>query len=116
MGVENWLRRVLLVVLLALNACDKKPDPTGEAVQLRQAFPDTNQLVAAALSAIRSNDYPAAVLALENARGIPGVTADQLMALQRAKQAMTADLVNRAEQGDKKARADLAILERARSQ
>ena len=83
---------------------------------MQKAFSASNQFVEVAVSAIRTNDHPAAVMALENARAVPGLTAEQLMALQRTKEAITADLVRRAEAGDTKAQADLAVLERSRSQ
>jgi hypothetical protein len=107
-----WL--VLCAVMLA--ACGKRTDPVAESVQLQKAFSSSNQFIGVAISAIHTNDYPAAVLALENARAVPGLTAEQLMALQRTKEAMTADLVRRAEAGEAKAQADLALLERSRSQ
>ena len=110
------IRCLLVLAACALAGCGKKADPAAESVQLQKAFSSSNQFVEVAVSAIRTNDYPAAVLALENARAVPGLTAEQLMALQRTKEAMTADLVRRAEAGDAKAQADLALLERSRSQ
>jgi hypothetical protein len=44
------------------------------------------------------------------------MTADQLMAVQQTLEAITADLVARAARGDAKAQADLAAIERSRSQ
>jgi hypothetical protein len=117
MGVKvDFVFLGLVAALLALNACGKKASPEAEATQLRKAFVESNHFVTFAISAILTNDYPAAVFALENARTMPGIKAEQLMALQRAKEAITADLVSRAEAGDAKAQADLAALERSRSQ
>jgi len=110
---------VMAGACLLLNGCGKTHDPAAEAVQLQKVFASdarSNQFVAVALSAMQTNNYPAAVLALENARTIPGTTPDQLIALQRTKEAMIADLVRRAEGGDARAREDLVVLERSRSQ
>jgi hypothetical protein len=107
---------LLVFCAITLMACGRRADPAAESLQLQKAFSSSNQLIEVAVSAIRTNDYPAAVLALENARALPGLTAGQLMALQHTKEAMTADLVRRAEAGDPKAQADLALLERSRSQ
>lgn len=106
----------VIAAALSLCACEKKADPATEAVQLEKKFSETNPFVTGAVSAMRTNDFPAAVLALENARTMPGISPEQSLALERAKQAMTADLLRRAESGDAKARADLAALERSRSQ
>jgi hypothetical protein len=104
------------LTLLVLVACRQKPNPAFEATRLEKAFPQPNEWVALATSAVRSNDYPAAVLALERARSSPGTTPEQLIAVQKTKEAMTSDLLARAERGDPKAQADLAALERSRSQ
>jgi hypothetical protein len=105
---------ILCAVMMA--ACSKTTGPAAESLQLQKVFSSSNQFVEAAVSAIRTNDYSAAVIALESARAVPGPNADQLMALQRTKESMTSDLVRRAEGGDAKAQADLALLERSRSQ
>ncbi len=102
--------------LVLLSACSASPDPSAEAARLQTTFAGSNRFVSEAIAALKTNDVPAAVLALENARSVPGLTADQLMSLQKTKQAMTADLVAKAEHGDRKAQADLALLERLRSQ
>ena len=70
----------------------------------------------AALVAVRTNDYVAGVIALQNAQQSPGVTAQQLMAVEKAKQALTAELLARADRGDPQAKAALAAIEKTRSQ
>ena len=63
-----------------------------------------------------ADDYAGSVIALQTAQKGRGVNAEQLMAIERAKQAMTASLVDRAARGDEKAKAELARIERTRSQ
>src|SRR5207249_3567756 len=129
------LSALVLGAILALASCSKKPDVKASASELEKAFPaaaaaapaetpatsaapvaDVNAYVKAALSSVQANDYAGSVIALQTAQRARGVTADQLMAIERAKQAMTADLVNRADRGDPKAKADLKAIERTLSQ
>ena len=69
-----------------------------------------------ALASVCSNDYATGVIALQSVKRIPGVTPQQLMAVEQAKQALTSDLVARAGQGDAKAKADLDAIEKTLSQ
>ncbi len=114
------------VVMLAVGACGKKAaNIQVQSNELEKAFPgvasvapartgptaaiaDARALVAAALSASRSNDYVTAVLMLQKAAEAPGVTAEQVMALQVARKAWVADLMTRAGRGDETAKAALA--------
>jgi hypothetical protein len=104
--------------LLALSGCGKKADVHLQASELEKAFQSdqSSAFVNLAVSAVRTNDYAVGVIALENARRMPGMTADQLMAVQGTLEAITADLVARADKGDANARAELAAIERSRSQ
>jgi hypothetical protein len=132
------------ILLLTLSGCGRKPDVDAAAAKVEKAFPaeaqaaqaapepaapvpdnaapaavpqgDINASVKAALAAVHSKDYGEGVIAVQNVQQMPGVTANQLMALERAKQAMVANLQERAEQGDAKAKADLQRIERTRSQ
>lgn len=124
------------LMLVGLSACSKGPDVRTQVVELEKAFPaaatpapaqaageaphppsaDANALVNAALSAVRTNDYASGVIALQAVQRMPGVTAVQLMTIERTMQAMTADLVSRAARGDAQAKAELAAIERTRSQ
>ena len=123
--------------LLALGACSKKADVKSQVSELEKVFQasaapvrtptaspssnpnlpaDANAFVNVALTAVRANDYAGGVIALQEVQRIPGVSANQLMAVQGAMEAMTADLVGRAAKGDPKAKADLAAIEKTRSQ
>ena len=125
------------VLALALGACSKKPDIQSSVSELEKAFPtaaapapvqpqpaaptavpqaDANDLVKSALTAARAEDYASGVIALQAAQVKPGITADQVMVVQRAKQAMVADLQRRAVNGDQRALAQLKAIERTRSQ
>ena len=105
-------------VLIALSACGKKVDVKLQAGELEKAFQASqpSEYVNLAVSAVRTNDYVVSVVALQNARRMPGMTSDQLMAVQRTLEAITADLVARADKGDANARAALVAIERSRSQ
>jgi hypothetical protein len=112
------LSQLLFVILLTLSACNKKADVKAEATRLEAAFSKSgsNDFMGVALSAIRKEDYVDGVIALESAKRIPGMTAEQLISVQNTTQAIISDLVARAARGDAKAQADLAAIERSRSQ
>ena len=116
------------VIMLALGGCGKKAaDIQVQSGELEKAFPgvasvapapagqartvgDARAFVAAALSASRSNDYVTAVLMLQKAAESPGVTPDQVVALQVARKAWVAELMTRADHGDASAKAALARI------
>jgi len=135
------MRRFLLplcgAALLAFSACGKKADVKTQVSELEKAFQtaaagtpvqagrsasnpaplaDANACVSLALCAVRTNDFAGGVIALQAVQRMPGLTAEQLMSVHRAMEAMTADLLVRASKGDAKAKADLAAIERTRSQ
>lgn len=116
-------------LLVTLAGCGEKPeDIQRQTAELEKAFPglaaaaparsgrpgatvDASAYVKAALSASRSNDYGTAVIMLQKAAESPGVTPEQVMAIQTARKAWVADLMTRAAQGDEKAKAALAAIE-----
>jgi len=131
----HQLAAFVLGAILALSGCSKKPDVKATTSELEKAFPaaasaapaeapaaaaapvaEANSYVKAALSSVQANDYAGSVIALQTAQRVRGVTADQLIAIERAKQAMTANLLARADRGDAKAIADLKAIEKTRSQ
>jgi hypothetical protein len=129
---------LVLATVLSLVACgQKKLDVKTGLTQLEQAFPtaahsaaptetqtaipretasETQVAVRSAVAAVRTNDCVKGVVALERIEQTRGVTADQLMAIARAKQAIMSELINRAARGDPQAQAQLAAIERTRSQ
>jgi len=115
------LRAMLCVsgaALLALSGCSKKAQADSRVAELEKAFAKAgaNPLLDAALAAVRTNDYAGGVIVLETLKRTPGTSAEQLMAVHEAVQALTADLVARAAKGDANAQAALAAIEKARSQ
>jgi hypothetical protein len=126
--------RFLAILLFA--SCARKADLKNQVAELEKAFPtvaapaqaqlaapaqpsspvDANACVHLAIVAAHSNDYAGGVIALQAAKRYTGVTAQQLMAIENVKQAMTAQLLARAEQGDAQAKAALAEIERSHSQ
>ena len=132
----SWALALLVLALFA-GACREKVDVNNQVAELEKAFPaavsgpgqaasgtgrpaavppDANAYVKLALTAVQTNDYAASVIALQAAQRVPGVTAPQMMAIENAKQVMSADLQARAARGDAKAKADLAAIEKTLSQ
>jgi hypothetical protein len=109
---------LVLIFLPLLTGCAKKTDVKTELNHLEQAFSaaNTNDPIALAVTAIRKEDYATGVITLDNLKRVPGMTSEQLISVQRAMEAVTAGLVTRAARGDAKAQADLAAIERSRSQ
>ena len=113
------LQRFCLLAALAGAACGHQTPGGGLAAELEKAFPapERNACVAAALNAIRSNDFVGSVMLLENVKRAPGaVTPQQRRAIDQARLMILSDLTARADRGDAPAKADLAALERTRSQ
>jgi len=111
---------VIFSVLLygLVTSCGSKPEVESSVQQLEKAFPNgsANPDLQLAIAAARNSDYVAGVVALSNAKKLPGLSAEQLMAVERANQSITAELTRRADRGDVKARADLLRIEQTRSQ
>jgi len=146
MAAEHRIFLAMALLLpVSLSGCSKKPDVSATVSELEKAFPvaaaavpsaapeaapapapvsasalsDPNVYVRAALAAARANDYGSGVLALEELQQMKSakpVSANQLMTIEQAKQAMIAELVARADRGDPKAKADLAAIEKNHSQ
>jgi len=92
------------------------PEQPGQPDATQPPANDANTFVREALSAVRKDDYAAGVVVLQNIGQVPGVTANQLIAAEQAKQAMVANLVSRAAAGDASAKAALQAIEKTRSQ
>lgn len=115
------LPRLLSITLLLTIAvgCHKEPTPGEGVVQLEKTFPNgasENEAVRIAIAAAKTNDYAVGVVALQEAKRVPGLTADQLISVEQAAQAMTAELTRRADAGDAQAKASLEAIARTRSQ
>jgi len=92
------------------------PTPPRNPLPSQASASDPNADIRRALAAVRENDYAGGIIALQEVPRKPGVSAQQLMAVERAKQAMTANLVARAAAGDAQAKAARAAIEKTRSQ
>ena len=98
------------------SAATATPGEQPAADTTANARADAKAYVNLALTAVQSNDYAGGVIALQQAQLVSTMTAEQHRAVYETMQAMTADLVARAEKGDAKAKAQLAAIERTRSQ
>ncbi len=114
-----------LVVLISLattgwvgSGCRREPTPADDLTRLQQAFPDTlaTPAIQLAIAAVQTNDLGQGVVALQQAKETPGLSAEQLQSVEQASQALTRELLRRAEAGDARAKADLELIERSRSQ
>lgn len=120
MNLPHLIRSTpILFLTLALCGCrDNPPTPEAGLQELQSAFPESsgNPALALALAAARTNDLGVGVVALQDIKRSEGLTAQQLQSVEQASQALTAELLRRAATGDARARADLELIERSRSQ
>jgi len=118
---RSWMR-VLGVGLVVAGAfasgCKRSSTPADGVSSLQQSFPDPSAVpeVQLAIGAVQTNDLAQGVVALEAAKLRPGLTAEQLQSVEETKQALTRELLDRAEAGDARAKAELEMIERTRSQ
>jgi hypothetical protein len=115
MNVPPLISTVALLFLLA--GCKGEPDSREGLADLQKAFPDATAAppaVQLALAAAGTNEFGQGVVALQEAKNVPGLSAEQLQTVEQAAQALTRELVRRAESG--RAKADLELIERFRSQ
>lgn len=132
---------LLASVVAAPCGCSKKPPVKSQVAELARVFQVPGEAAPApaaaepaapeaaanppaeaktyvnyALMAAKTNDYASAVIALQEAQRLPMKSTAQHQAVYETMQAMTSDLVARAERGDQQAKAQLAAIERTRSQ
>jgi hypothetical protein len=115
-----------IVLLLPQAGCERRADAKAGMAALEHTFTahhlsnsspgEAAAYVNAALIAVRQDDYAGGVMALQSVQQMPQMTADQLKAVHAAMQSLTDTLVERAARGDAKAQAELATIERTRSQ
>jgi hypothetical protein len=110
---------IVLVIALGIHCgCGKNPTAADGITTLQQTFPDAaaTPAIQLAVAAVATNDLGQGVVALQSVKLQPGLTAEQLQSIEQASQALTRELLRRAEAGDARARADLELIERSRSQ
>jgi hypothetical protein len=108
----------LLAVVLLGAGCKREATPQSGMENLQSAFPDSssNPAIALAIAAARTNDLGVGVITLQEAKRTEGLSAQQLQSVEQASQALVTELLRRAAAGDARARADLELIERSRSQ
>lgn len=116
-------QRTLIIAILAtlaglVSSCKREPDAKEGVATLQQAFANAGAppAIQFALAAAQTNELGQGVVALQEAKRVPGMTAEQLQSVEQASQALTRELMRRAEAGDARAKADLELIERSRSQ
>lgn len=118
-------RAWILVILVSLavtgwagSGCRRDPTPADDLTRLQEAFPDTraSPAIQLAIAAVQTNDLGQGVVALQQAKETPGLSAEQLQSVEQTSQSLTRELLRRVEAGDARARADLELIERSRSQ
>ncbi len=113
------ISRLILGLFITLSTgCNRELGPKEAVSQLEKtlAAVGTHDALSLAIAAAKTNDFVVGVMALQQVKAIPGLTADQLMSVEQASQAMTADLVRRADAGDPQAKASLQAIAQTRSQ
>ena len=123
MGVKVKLRGfnsalVLTAVWAVILGCSRAPNPEQGVKSLEQTFADPSAVPAIemAIAAVKTNDLGQGVVALQTAKQIPGLTPEQLQTVEETAQSLTQELLRRADAGDARAKADLELIERSRSQ
>jgi hypothetical protein len=124
---------LLAAGVLAWSGCGQKTDLKKQIDGLEKVFPGLTAAVAAqteataqpapgdakacvvtALSAVRRNDFATGVILLHKSVQVPGLSAEQIMAVSDVRRAWVIDLTKRAARGDESAKAALAAIEDAR--
>jgi len=109
----------LLGVLVVLSTgCQREPSAQEAVAQLEKMLSAVGRhdALSFAIAAAKTNDFAIGVITLQQVKTSPGLTADQLISVEQASQAMTADLVRRADAGDAHAKASLELIAQTRSQ
>jgi hypothetical protein len=116
-------------VALAWSGCARKADLASQTAVLEKTFPGLTKAVAAqpqtagqpapdepkdcvlaAVCAASRNDFGSGVMLLHRAVRLPGLSAEQIMAVSDVRKAWMSDLSNRAARGDESAKAALAAI------
>ncbi len=109
-----------LGIVLASQAigCSRAPSAAEGVTQLEKSLGKAleNSAVQLAIAAARTNDLGVGVVALQEAKRSPGLSAEQLQSVEQTSQAIIAELLRRAAAGDARAKADLQLIEQSRSQ
>lgn len=112
---------ILSLACLALvlgSGCSRQPSASEGIANLEKSLGTAadNPAIQVAIAAARTNDLGMGVVALQQAKSAPGLTAEQLQTVEQTSQAIVQELLRRADAGDARAKADLQLIERSRSQ
>ncbi len=105
-------------LLLLTTGCSKEPSAAQGVADLEKSLGKAteNPAVQLAIAAAKTNDLGVGVVALQEAKRAPGLSAEQLQSVEQTSQAIIQELLRRADAGDARAKADLQLIERSRSQ
>ncbi len=108
---------VLLLASLPIG-CSRQPSAAEGVTQMEKSLGKAmeNPAVQLAIAAAKTNDLGVGVVALQEAKRSPGLSAEQLQSVEQTSQAIIAELLQRAADGDARAKADLQLIEQSRSQ
>jgi hypothetical protein len=109
---------LLGLTLLLSTGCSKDPSASEGIADLEKSLGKAaeNPAIQIAIAAAKTNDLGMGVVALQEAKNAPGLTAEQLQTVEQTSQAIVQELLRRADAGDARAKADLQLIERSRSQ
>ena len=108
-----------LALALALGSgCSRQPSASDGIANLEKSLGTAagNPAIQVAIAAAKTNDLGMGVVALQQAKSAPGLTAEQLQTVEQTSQAIVQELLRRADAGDAHAKADRQLIERSRSQ
>jgi hypothetical protein len=118
-GMSSRCALSLLSLALVLGTgCSKDPSASEGIADLEKSLGKAaeNPAIQIAIAAAKTNDLGMGVVALQEAKNAPGLTAEQLQTVEQTSQAIVQELLRRADAGDARAKADLQLIERSRSQ
>ena len=111
---------MLMACLAATAGCGKRADVKSEATELQKAFASASPVLgtdsaqnviqshaAAAVAALKANDYPTASDQLMALQHLKGLTAEQRMTVNHASGTLVQELIARSAKGDSQAKAAL---------
>ena len=109
---------LLCLALVLGTGCSKDPSASEGIADLEKSLGKAaeNPAIQVAIAAAKTNDLGMGVVALQEAKNAPGLTAEQLQTVEQTSQAIVQELLRRADAGDARAKADLQLIERSRSQ
>jgi hypothetical protein len=115
---NRWLGLGMVAAAILVFGCGRAPNAEEGVKSLEQTFanPAAVPAIELAIAAVKTNDLGQGVVALQSAKQVPGLSPEQLQTVEETAQTLTQELLRRADAGDARAKADLELIERSRSQ